>query len=203
MIFDLGEGDFAGFVKIRNPNLDRGVPELSYNIKFKTVGGTLVSEVSGKTFVLPSSEKILSFPRFSSDRKPELVEFTFTEPRFIYKPELEPANLEVERIQIERDGRNLYVNAGIKNLSAFTIKQIYLPVLLYDSNNAIVGVNSTVVNDVKSLEIRTFRFVWPANIPQAARAEINPEINIFDRGIYMNEPGSVNLFNDSNENLAD
>lgn len=199
MTLNLNAGSYAGFIRIRNINLERGVPELLYNIKFKTLGGTLVAEVSGKTFVLPASEKILAFPKFTSDKKPELVEFNFSEPKFLYKPQLPNANLEVERIQIERENDNLYVNAGVKNLSAFTIKQIYLPVLLYDNVNKIVGVNSTVVNEVTSSEVRTFRFVWPNNIPQAVRAEINPEINIFEKGIFTTEPGSLQLFNQIDE----
>lgn len=194
MIFDLGGSTYSGLVRIKNINLDRGVPELSYAVSYKTAGASIVSKISGKTFVLPASEKILVFSRFTSEQKPELVEFTYNDPKFLYKPQLPAANLEVQRVQLESQNGEFVVVASIKNLSPFTLKQIYLPVVLYNRSNKIVGVNSTVVNLVKSQELRTFRFVWPSEVKGVVRAEINPEVNIFDPGLLITETGSIELF---------
>lgn len=203
LVFDLGDSNYAGLVRIKNINLERGVPELAYSVKFKTIGGTVLTEIAGKTFVLPASEKILAFPKFTSEKKPELIEFSFIEPKFLYKPQIPAVSLEAQRILIERTSSGFYVNAGVKNLSPFTISQVYLPVLLYDNASKIVGVNSTVINSVRSSEIRTFRFVWSKDVPEAVRAEINPEINIFDKGIFSAEAGKVELFSGQNsENLG-
>jgi len=62
-------------------------------------------------------------------------------------------------------------------------------VVLYDSANKIVGVNVTNINDVKSLENRSFRVVWPIRVEGAVRAEVRPEINVFDRKLLSTEAG--------------
>ena len=77
----------------------------------------------------------------------------------------------------------------MKNFSAFTIRQINLPVVVYDNKNNIVAVNFTYLNDVKSGETRTFQYTWPAAIAGAVRAEVMPEVNIFDRNVLGTEPG--------------
>lgn len=192
-IFALDDQTYSGYVKIKNINLDRGVAELAYTAEFKTFGGTTLASVSGKTFILPASEKILVFSRFNSDKKPDVIEFSLApQPHFIYKPQLPNINVEIQRTQFE-GGSEFAVNAAVRNASAFTLKQIYLPILLYDKDHNIVGVNSTIVNQVKSSEVRGFRFVWPKKIAGAIRAEINPEVNIFDKGLLTTQLEEVEL----------
>ncbi|OGE95363.1 MAG: hypothetical protein A3H72_01990 [Candidatus Doudnabacteria bacterium RIFCSPLOWO2_02_FULL_48_8] len=186
-IFELSQNSYSGLVRIRNINLEQGIPELIFTAEFKTFGNTAITKVSGKTFVLPASEKILVFSKFTSDQTPELLDFKFEEPKFRYKPQLPPLNLELERVSIENPNGTIAVSGGIKNLSPFTIKQIYLPMLLYDSSNRIVGVNSTTVNLVKSSEVRTFRYIWPKSIPEAVRAEVTSEVNLFESGILITD----------------
>ncbi|MDP4000715.1 MAG: FxLYD domain-containing protein [bacterium] len=188
-IFKLNSDTYSGYVKIRNINLDRGVPEQEYLAEFETAGGTVVSRMSGKTFVLPAQDKLLVFTRFTVDREPSELNFSLSDSRFIYESSLPPIITEVQRVQMEGLSSEFAVSAVIKNLSPFVISQIYLPVVLYNSQNEIVGVNSTNINDVRSLESRSFRVVWPNAVAGAVRAEIRPEINIFDRKIINTESG--------------
>ncbi|MBI4049259.1 MAG: hypothetical protein HY395_00355 [Candidatus Doudnabacteria bacterium] len=186
-IFTLDEGLYSGYVRIKNINLDRGVPELPYQAVFKTLGGSRVTAVSGKTFILPASEKILVFSRFDSAQKPEVLEFELLEsPRFAYKGQLSNINLETQRIEFER-GAEFALTGAVRNTSPFTLRQIYLPVLLFDKDNNIVAVNSTTMNHVQSSEVRAFRVIWPKPISGAVRAEINPEVNIFDRDLLSTQ----------------
>jgi hypothetical protein len=188
-IFDLGDGNYSGYVKIKNINFNHGVPEQGFTAEFKTTGGSLVTKVSGRTFILPASEKLLVFSRFSSDAKPELLDFSLAESEFRYAPDLPPLPLEVERVQVVDRGSEFMVSAAIHNLSAFTIKQIHLPLTLYDASNRIIGVNLTNINEVKSGETRTVDFVWPSKVSGAARAEITPEINAYEPSIIKAEVG--------------
>lgn len=188
-IFKLNDDTYSGFVKIRNINLDRGVPEQEYRAEFKTTGGTVVGKMSGKTFVLPAQDKLLVFTRFTVDREPNELNFSLSDSRFIYEPNLPTIITEVQRVQMEDSSSEFAVSAVIKNKSPFVISQVFLPVVLYNSQNEIVGVNSTNINDVRSLESRSFRVVWPNAVAGAVRAEIRPEINIFDRKIINTESG--------------
>ncbi len=188
-IFQLGENSFAGFVRIRNPNLERGVPLQTYTAEFRTAGGTLTNRVDGSSYILPSSEKLLVFSRFTSDETPSELRFTLKEARFVYRPVLPSLNLEISRTELGVENGNFVVSAAVKNLSPFTIKQIDLPVMLFDQQNQIVGVNFTNVNEVKSQELRSFRMLWPSSLSGVVRAAIMPEVNIWDRGILTTPEG--------------
>lgn len=187
-IFDLGNRAYSGYVKIRNIEYDWGVPKQSYTAEFKTTGGTIITKVEGSTFILPSSEKLIVFSRFSADRTPDEIILTLDPTKFVRKPPVE-FEYTLERKTLQNPSTGLVVSAGVKNLTPFTVKQIHLPVAVYDNKNEIVAVNFTYVDDVTSLETRTFQYAWPRAVLGAARAEITPEINIFDRDVLELAPG--------------
>lgn len=188
-IFDLGNNSYSGYVRIKNLEHDWGVPKQEYVAEFKTLGGTLVTRVNGSIFILPSSEKLIIFSRFTAEQKPTEISFSLAESHFIHKPEVF-FDFALERISIKNQPEGLIVSAGIKNLTAFTVSQINLPAVVYDAKNNVVAVNYTYINDVKSGETRTFQYAWPVAASSGTlRAEISPEINIFDRKVFENEAG--------------
>ncbi len=187
-IFNLVGNSYSGYVKIKNVNLEWGVKSQPYSVEFKTVGGTVITRAEGSTFILPASEKIIVFSRFTADQKPYELVFTLGDTQFIHKPETS-VDLVVERTTISYPESGMIVYAGVKNNSPYSLKQVNLPVVIYNNGNKIVGVNYTFINDVLSKETRTFQYSWPAKVIGAARAEIYPEINIFDRDIIETPQG--------------
>jgi hypothetical protein len=187
-IFSLPNNTYSGYFKIKNTTFGWGVAQQSYKAQFKTFGGTVLREVNDSTYVLPSSEKIIVLPRFSPDSTPDQLVITLGDTHFVAKPEVS-ANLELERTDLQNNSNGLVVSAGVKNLTAFTIKRIDLPVLIYNNKNEIVGVNFTYINSVESGETRTFQYSWPAAVPGAIRSEITAEVNIFDRTLFSTQAG--------------
>jgi len=187
-VFSLGGNSYSGYVKIRNVNLEWGTANQFYTAEFKTLGGTLITKVNGSSFVLPASEKIIVFARFTAEDKPEVVSVVLDETKFIHKPDLS-LPIEIERVSLMNATSGATVSAGVRNFSAFTINQINLPVALYNNQNQIVGVSTTYVSVVKSGETRTFQYTWPTAVAGAVRAEITPELNIFDRNIISTDEG--------------
>ena len=147
-----------------------------------------MTKVRGILFFLPASEKLLVFARFSSDSEPQTLDVSLGDTKFIRKPDIS-VNYELERINFSNNPSGARVSAGIKSLSAFTVKQINLPVVVYDNQNTVVGVNSTYISEVASGETRTFQYTWPLSLPGAVRAEITPEINVFDRNLFSTDTG--------------
>ncbi len=187
-IFSLGQNAYSGYIRIKNVNLEWGVPSQAYVVEFKTLGGTLINRIAGTTFVLPASEKLVVFTRFTSPQKPDTITATLEATKFLRKPEIN-INTELERVNLKTTADSTIVSAGIRNLSAFTINQINLPVALFNSKNEIVGVNFYSISKVLSGETRTFQYVWTSPVSSAARAEILPEINVFDRNILSTDQG--------------
>lgn len=185
----LANNTYSGFIRVKNLNLDWGVPEQEYTAVLKTLGGTEVSRIARKTFILPASEKLIVFSRFNTESEPQVIDLALTESKFLLKPQMSPITLEVSRVEINSGSSELIVSAVVKNASPFTIKQVDLPVALFNRNNEIIGVNFTSISDLHSLETRSFQFFWPKIIPNVVRAEIKPEFNIFDKSIFSSEPG--------------
>ena len=188
-IFNLGDGYYGGYIKVKNVNLEWGVVNQAYSITFRTTGGTEVTSLNNaSTFILPASEKIIVFSRFKADRAPTDMEVSLADSVFTHKPAVVQPNLQIQRTSLELVNGQLKVTAAVKNNTPFTIRQINLPILVYDNNGKIVGVNFTSINDVAYQETRSFQFLWPNN-PGAVRAEILPEVNIFEKDIYQLPPG--------------
>ncbi len=183
-IIPLSNGTYSSYIRIRNINLEWGAKTQHYTAEYKTLGGTVVKKIEGTIFVLPAKEKIIVFRSFSSDEKPDKIEVTLDETHFIHKPEID-FNPELERTTLLNPPGGMSVYAGIKNNTAFTLKEIILPVLVYNNQNQIVAVNYTTINDVRSGETRTFQYSWPSGVTGAVRAEIYPEINIFDSDVFQ------------------
>lgn len=188
-VFGLGSGSYAGYIKIKNSaNLNWGVASLPYTAVFKTLGGTEITRVNGSTYVLPGSEKVIVFPRFSAQAEPAVLEVALGTANFVRKPDRPSPSLSLERVEMRTQG-SLVVTAAVTNNTPFTIKRIDLPVVIYDRNNNVLAVNYTNVNDVLYQETRTFQFTWPVAVPGATRVEILPQANIFDLNLYELPPG--------------
>lgn len=195
-IFKLSDNSYAGYLKIKNsPNLNWGVAVQPYTAVFSTTGGTEVTRITSSTFISPASEKIVVFKRFTADKEPTTLNIAIGDTQFVHKPEISDPNLAVERVQLQNINSQFMVSAAIKNNTPFTVKRIGLPVLLYDKDNKVVGANYTNIDEVGYGETRSFQFTWTQN-PNAVRAEILPEVNIFETDAYKLPPGSSQFDSD-------
>ena len=187
-IFSLGNGTYSGYVRVKNTNSDWGVPEQPYSFSFKA-GGTSVLSSSGSTFILPFSEKNIVFPRFSAASAPTTLDFQLGETAFIRPPKMPTLELEIQRRSFELLVSESAVNAVIVNRTPFKISRVDLPVLLFDSSGQVIGANYTNINDLASAESRSLQYVWYNRINNVARVEIIPELNIYNRDLFVAGPG--------------
>jgi hypothetical protein len=178
-IFALPNNTYSGYVKLRNTEIEWGVNAQTYTVEFKTFGGTSLAKATRSTYLLPAKDKIIVLPRFSPGSKPDEIVFTLGETHYTHKPQID-FTLDLERKSLMNPSSGLVISAGVKNNTAFTLKRVDLPVLVYDNQNQVIAVNFTYINDVLSGETRTFQYLWPASVPGAVNAEILPEINVFD-----------------------
>ncbi|MBI4363583.1 MAG: hypothetical protein HY545_01920 [Candidatus Doudnabacteria bacterium] len=188
-VLRIADNSYSGFVRIKNLNLDWGIPEQAYTATFKTLGGTVAATISGKTFILPASEKLVVFSKFTAEQEPQLLDFFLHEAKFLLKPQIQPPELEISRVEVGNAAKELTVNAAVKNNSPFKLRVVYLYAEVLDKNNQVTAVNSTSINDLNSLETRSFQLYWPTAVLGAARAVVKSEVNIFDRDLFSPEPG--------------
>jgi hypothetical protein len=188
-IFDLGDGTYSGYARIKNPNPDWGVPNQKYSYVFKSASGETLLSASGETFVLPDKDKFLAFPRFQAASKPTTLDLAIAESTFIRPPTLPTLNLVIERRSVDHQINQTIVNAVIVNDTPFQITRVDLPVLLFNSAQQVVGAGYTNINDLSSSESRSFQYTWHSRINNISRIEISPEINPYNRNIFGTVPG--------------
>jgi hypothetical protein len=194
-IFALENGTYSGYIRVKNPNSDWGVPSQAYNVDFKNASGDSVMNTNGSTFILPASEKNIVFPRFSASSAPTRLDFTLSDTTYTRPPNLPTLSLEIQRRSFDSMVNQSTVNAVIVNRTPFKIARVDLPVLLFDAGGQVIGANYTNINDLASAESRSFQYVWYNRINNVARVEIIPELNIFNRDIFVTGPGQ-NPFDD-------
>jgi SLAP domain-containing protein len=185
-IFELPQNNYYAVIKLRNPNLEWGVASQAYVVRFKDQADKIVATYSGNTYILPTSTKVLILPRFVSGEKPVTTEIVLADSKFV-RPQSTNAQLEVTRKSIVNQNGQMIVSASVRNSTPYTVKQIDLPVTVFDAQNNLIAASTTNVNSVISGETRSFQFVWTKEFNTAVRAEINPEVNLFDRGLFSSE----------------
>ncbi len=185
---------YSGYVKIKNPNFDWGVPKLLYRIEILDSAGILITSSTNESFVLPASEKYLVLPRFVASSAPSQINFSILESKFVLKPDSFPVlNIEVQRNSVAAGANETQLQAVLKNNSAFTISQVDLLATIYNDRGELVGMNYTNINDLLSGELRSFQLSWPYQIPGRLNAEISPEVNIYAKEIIKTQ-GPVSPF---------
>lgn len=194
-IFALDNGTYSGYIRVKNPNSDWGVPQQAYRVDFKNASGASVMAANGSTFILPATEKNIVFPRFSAPSAPTQLDFTLSETTYTRPPNLPILSLEIERRSLDLQVNQSMVNAVIVNRTPFKIARVDLPVLLFDGGGQVIGANYTNINDLASAESRSFQYVWYNRINNVARVEIIPELNIYNRDIFVTGSGQ-NPFDD-------
>jgi hypothetical protein len=187
-IFKLDSNNYTGYVKVKNENVDWGVPKLYYRADFKDYSGVLLKSNTGLTYVRPSSEKVIVLPRFSSSASspPTQIDFQITDSKFTITPDEAPTlNFDLQRTEVISGASDTAVTSVLRNPTPYKISQVDITVYLYDRLGKLIGVNFTNVNEIKSMELRSFRVVWPVRLGEGLRAEITAETNLFNKDLIL------------------
>jgi hypothetical protein len=194
-IFDMGNGTYSGYARIKNPNSEWGVPEQAYAVTFKSASGAPVHAHNASTFILPGADKVIAFPRFSATSAPTTLDLSLVDSPFVRPVSMPTLSLEIQRRAIDLAANQSVVTAVILNRTPFKLARVDLPVLLFDAKNQVIGANYTNINDLDNNESRSFQYTWFNRINNVSRIEIVPELNIYNRDLFVSSPGT-NPFDD-------
>ncbi len=177
---------------IKNSNADFGSGSFSYRFDLKNSKGEVIASRSGKSFILPGENKYLvendiAVSEYPSEVKLEIFDVSWTKSNDLYeKPQLKIVN---KRYDETKNGVIFGEAVGVlRNDSPFDFSLINVRVILFDSNDMILAVNSTEMRTVKSGEEREFRVIWPNKFlgsESVSRMEVQSEVNVFDSQIFF------------------
>lgn len=186
-----GETNYDVLVQLKNNNSEWGVSKLSYKILLKDKFDKVVGTRERNSYILPSQEK-------------SLIEIGIETDRIVNKSEVQIEMLEVKKLTQEVNlnivvedsnyiinGSKGSVEANLFNNTPFTLDRVEVGVILFDSNNEVIGLNYT---NFSSFVTKTRRFIvasWPEQVfGNVDRIYIEPNVNVFQSSSFLNVYGT-------------
>lgn len=179
-----GAGRTDVLAKIYNPNDREGASSFTYAVSLKDASGSIVTQRSGKGFLLPKETKYLIETNFDTEVSGIVAEI-----------KLENVQWQVFSGYREKPVLNVYskrygpvtsgvgfgqVDGTISNDSGFDFQSIIVKVVLRDGSGMPVAMNSTEMRTVNAGERRDFHLIWPTNFPgDVERIEVETDVDVY------------------------
>lgn len=185
-------GVYSAYAQIVNPNPDISVRRFRYEFRFKDSRGMKIKTIAGEDYLPAGMSKFLILPtvKVSDVVAAELAI------REVGWTKQVPESLVAFEVLQKKSGQtpegNFFVEGIAKNTSSFGLKNVAVPVVVFDSSNQnVLAVNSTVLSDLKPFENRYFRVLWPVIFTNIGEVRITPGFNPLDPGLILEQSEKV------------
>lgn len=200
-VLTYSDGTYGAVAKISNLNPDLSAENVQFAWTYYNASGQKITPqnseaVSGSFYILQNSEKyIIALKIFSSDpiAKTELNltnevkwQKRFKNPTVLLSVSPATSNQQTSPLIFS-------VESSVVNNSPYLVRQVNLTFLLYGQNNQIVAVSQRTENDLRPLEKRAFKQLWPGLFITPSKIEVLAETNTLS---------SQNLVAPKNQNNA-
>jgi hypothetical protein len=188
-LVDNGNNVYSAAGVVENPNLNLAARSFAYRFKFFGSDGRELEPISGQAggqeYILPDQKKYLLAMRLAFGQPVKGAELEIVSPpAWQLKPELPKTKLNIEPVRLSRQAlpEAFVAESFVQNQSAYQLKKIHLVFLIKDSSGRIINVSQRDEYDLKSLERRAFKQLWPNFEPgSSVRVEVYAETNLLEK----------------------
>lgn len=193
-IIEVSDNDYDVLVWMANPNGFFGAQKADYLLELKDSTNNTVVSKKGSFYIMPGQTKYVIIPSVKTESRAETVNFKV---EAVTWQKLDSEN--IPAFQIRRNSLSVPKRQGlfaefegvIYNDSFFDFTKVEANVIIYDSNNEIVGVAGTDMRTFLSKTERYFRVFWPQSLSsEPVRADIEASTNIFEDSNYIKTQGT-------------
>jgi hypothetical protein len=185
-ILPLGGNNYSAYVLVANPNKDLVAPDFKYVFNFFNFQGQQVSatiSTEGHEFLLAGERKYIILPNVTLTDKPYSVKLVLSNPlwqkRLSIPNVVLSASLPAHADQQSPPG--FIVDGTILNQSGFTLGQVKINAIVFDSFGRIIAVTQSVANTLAPKQQRAYHLYWPMFLQSVVgKIQITPETNILD-----------------------
>ncbi len=182
--FKVVTGRYNAVAYLENHNQNTAVNKINYKFRFADSNNVYIGKREGSTFIPPSGKFAIFEPGIDIGNSiPVYTSFEFTEvPQWVQvsQEKINQLQLLVSNITLTGEDTSPFLSATIKNTSLFTIPDIRVVVILYDSNHNVVSASSTYLDSLGAEESQDLSFTWPEPFSsKVIEKEIIPIYNIF------------------------
>ncbi len=185
--------EYSLAAQLVNPNAEISARSITYKFILKDRSAAIVKEVPGETYLLANESEGVSKQQVTLAAEPadrelerEAVRWTKQVPAFA---------VSLETLQkgsgVTAEGK-FFVEGLIRNSQSLRIKEVEVTILVFDSSNTeLLAVNSTVLDDLKALESRYFRVIWPKVFAKFGEIQVIPAVDSLNPGLVLEEPLTI------------
>ncbi len=183
-IFKVVPGRYNAVAYLTNHNKNTAIEKISYRFRFADENNIYIGKREGTTYVPPSGNFAVFEPAIDmGNSTPVYVSFEFTQnPVWVFVPEEK-----MNQVKIFASNINLFdadtkprLSAVLKNNSLFSVPDVNVIAILYDSLGNAVSASRTYVDVLKAEESKDLNFTWPEPFDKTVvKQEIIPIYNIF------------------------
>lgn len=161
-ILPVGEGRYDAVALVQNPNQRHSARSFPYLIKVFDAANLLIITRSGQAFLNPGESSVIFESRIDvGQRRPARAVFEIDGAPVWQKVDRAGPMIKVERKElITQPAPRL--TAEIKNDSLLEVDDINISVLLFDEYQNVLGVSSTLVDELLPGGRKEIVFTWPA-----------------------------------------
>jgi hypothetical protein len=182
--FKVVDGKYNVMAYIENQNRESGVPIISYEFKLYDDNNIFIGRKGGTTFIT-SNDRTAIFEGGidTGNRIPARVTFEFTSPPTWIKVDRNQRNalaVSSEDKVLSNPFTKPKLEAQIVNKTLNKLRNVEVYALLYDSNNNVMDVSKTLIDNLDKQSKSGVVFTWPNPLPeQPTQIDIFPQVNIF------------------------
>ncbi|MBU1292182.1 hypothetical protein KKH07_01715 [Patescibacteria group bacterium] len=176
--------------KIKNPNQNYGSGKVPYQFELYDSQDNLIVQYSGLTYILPNQTKYLLKIKTESNKPVKQVKISFNKIDWEKLETYQPPQLGVQekeyRLLSDQESGFAQVKAMLINKTNFDFDKIDIDILLFDSYNRLLAINTNELRTFLAGQERDFLSTWFNQISgQVNLIEIEAETNIFDSDNYL------------------
>jgi len=187
--------------EIKNPNQNYGSGQVPYKFELYNSQDNLITEYSGSTYILPNQNKYLLKIKAESIEPVKQVKISFGQIEWEKLEDYQPPQLGIQhkeyRLLSSEEPGFSQVRAILINKTGFDLDRIDIDVLLFDSSDRLIAINTNEIRTFLSGQERDFFSTWFSSIDgQVVSVEIEAETNIFDQDNYLSGDRDKEKFQD-------
>lgn len=185
-VFVSGQDIYSIGAKIHNLNPNFGASHLIYTFSLFDANGGLLKTKTGNSFIWPGESKFIIEAGIELSKAPITAKLQISEPTWHEVKDFQSIDLTVGNIFYGKgkagSGKFYEVNAAAANGTSFDLKKIYISTVLFGRGNLPIAVNSTILENLKSKERRSFSMPWFSPFTGAPTSvDLSISTNIFDQ----------------------
>jgi len=184
--FVAGPNLYSVAARIRNPNTNFGASNFNYTFHSYDANGVLLTTLSGESFIWPGESKYIIVGGINLTKTPVKTLFQISEPTWREIKNFSGIDLTLGNINYGKgktgSGKFFSIDFTASNNTPYDLDKVYILAIVLDKNELPIAAASTLLENLKSKERRSFSIPWFSPFPGTPnRVDLNISTNLWEK----------------------